>query len=251
MNIDKIYIISLKKNRERANDVIKGLNKLGGIFLNYSIFDAVDGSKLTKEEINNYLSIKARYTLKNPSTYDEIRAVGEIGCYLSHYKIWEDIILNDYKNCIIFEDDAFAEENDITIMNYINTIPNDYDIAYLGWWTRYSYEYNKKNNNWLFTDKLTDNINNINNKNNKFMILGTYSYILSNSGAKKLITKALPIDIQVDIFISMYNDVNIEFKRYLSKIQLFKAGKSIGNTHNKCDRCNFYQKNIINYIEQK
>ncbi len=242
MNIDKIYIISLIKNRERANDVIKGLNKLGGIFLNYSLFDAVDGSKLTKVEINNYLSIKAQYTLKNPSTYDEIRAVGEIGCYLSHYKIWEDIILNDYKNCIIFEDDAFTKENYEIIMNYIDTIPNDYDIAYLGWWTRYSFEYNKKNNNWLFTDKLEDN---------KFMILGTYSYILSNSGAKKLITKALPIDIQVDIFISMYNDVNIDFKRYLSKNQLFKAGKSIGNTHNKCDRCNFYQKNIIKYIEQK
>lgn len=239
MNIDKIYVISLKKNRERANNVIKELNKLGGIFLNCSIFDAIDGSKLTQKEINNYLSIKAQYTLKNPSTYDEIRAVGEIGCYLSHYKIWEDIILNDFKNCIIFEDDAFAEENYKTIMNYINTIPNDYDIAYLGWWNRYSYKYNKKNNNWLYTDKLV---------NNKSMVLGLYSYILNNSGAKKLITKALPIDIQVDSFISLYNDINIEFKRYLSKIQLFKAGKSIGNTHNKCDRCNFYQKNIINYI---
>ena len=152
------------------------------------------------------------------------------------------VILNDFKNCIIFEDDAFAEENYKTIMNYINTIPNDYDIAYLGWWNRYSYKYNKKNNNWLYTDKLVNNIN------NKSLVLGLYSYILNNSGAKKLITKALPIDIQVDSFISLYNDINIEFKRYLSKIQLFKAGKSIGNTHNKCDRCNFYQKNIINYI---
>ena len=94
MNIDKIYIISLKKNRERANDVIKGLNKLGGIFLNCSIFDAVDGSKLTPTQINNYLSIKAQYTLKNPHTYDEIRTVGEIGCYLSHYKIWQKISIN-------------------------------------------------------------------------------------------------------------------------------------------------------------
>ncbi len=144
MNIDKIYIISLKKNRERANNVIRGLNNLSGIFLNCSIFDAVDGSKLTQKEINNYLSIKAQYTLKKPHTYDEIRTVGEIGCYLSHYKIWEDIILNDYKNCIIFEDDAFTKENYETIMNYIETIPNDYDIAYLGWWNRYSYEYQKK-----------------------------------------------------------------------------------------------------------
>ena len=34
MNIDKIYIISLKKNKERANNVIQELNKLCGIFLN-------------------------------------------------------------------------------------------------------------------------------------------------------------------------------------------------------------------------
>ncbi len=109
----------------------------------------------------------------------------------------------------------------------------------------------------MYTDKPTNNINNknninnINNINNKSMILGLYSYILSNNGAKQLITKAIPIDIQVDSFISMYNDINKDFKRYLSKDQLFKAGVSIGNTHNKCDRCNFYQKNIINYIEQK
>ena len=219
--------------------------------MNCSLFDAIDGSKLTPTQINNYLSIKAQYTLKNPHTYDEIRTVGEIGCYLSHYKIWEDIILNNYKNCIIFEDDAFAEENYKTIMDYINTIPNDYDIAYLGWWNRYSYDYNKKNNNWLYTDKLTNNINNKDTINTKSMILGLYSYILSNNGAKKLITKAIPIDIQVDSFISIYNDINKDFKRYLSHNQIFKAGKSIGNTHNKCDRCKFYQKKIINYIEQK
>jgi collagen beta-1,O-galactosyltransferase len=250
MNIDKIYIISLKKNRERANSVIQELNKLGGIFLNSSIFDAIDGSKLNKNEINNYLSIKAQYTLKNPHTYDEIRTVGEIGCYLSHYKIWKDIIFNDYKNCIIFEDDAFAKENYETIMNYITTIPNDYDIAYLGWWNRYSYDYTKENNNWLYTDKLKL-INNKDNIKNKSMILGLYSYILSNNGAKKLITKAMPIDLQVDSFISLYNDINKDFKRYLSKNQLFKAGESIGNTHNKCYRCKFYEQKIINYIKQK
>jgi collagen beta-1,O-galactosyltransferase len=248
MNIDKIYIISLKKNRNRANNVIRELNKLGRIFLNCSIFDAVDGSMLSQKEINYCLSIKAQYSLKNPHTYDEIRTVGEIGCYLSHYKIWEDIILNNYKNCIIFEDDAYPKEKYETIMNYIDTIPNDYDIAYFGWWNRYSYDYTNENNNWLYTDKPIEKKDNIYNKS---MILGLYSYILSNNGAKKLFTKAIPIDLQVDSFISMYNDVNKDFKRYLSKNQLFKAGVSIGNTHNKCDRCKFYQQNIINYIKQK
>ena len=99
-----------------------------------------------------------------------------------------------------------------------------------------------KNDNWLYTDDP------INSKDNvKCMILGLYSYVISNSGAKNLITKGLPIDLQVDSYISLYNDIHKEFNRYLSNNQLFKAGVSIGDTHNKCDRCNFYQKNIKNY----
>ncbi len=244
MYIDKIYIISLKKNRERANNVIKNLNKLGGIFQKNNIFEGVDGSLLTETQLKNYLSIKAQYSLKNPCTYDEIRTVGEIGCYLSHYKIWEDIISNNYKNCIIFEDDAEPLENYETILNYLNSVPKDYDIAYLGWWNRYSYNYYINNDYWLYTDKSK------NNKNKKrCMILGLYSYMISNNGAKELIKKGMPIDLQVDSYISLYNDVFARFNRYLSKNQLFKAGKSIGDTHNKCDRCNFYQKNIKNYIE--
>jgi len=237
MIIDKIYMINLERKKDVADNSINRLNNLtknNNLFSNINIFKAVDGQLLNKNEINNYLTLKAKYTFINPSSYDDIRSIGEIGCYLSHTKIWKEIIDNNYKNCIIFEDDVIPNNNYETIINYLDNIPNDYDIAYLGWWSRLSFDSINHNSYWSSTDY--DN-------NNKQNILGLYSYVLSNNGAQKLLSKAFPIDVQLDTFVSLYNNVNKDFKRYLSKEKLFEADKTIlgdQQTHTVCNKCKFF-----------
>ena len=59
---------------------------------------------------------------------------GGIGCYLSHVKIWENILKNNYKYALIFEDDAKVPPNISKIIETeLKFIPNDWDIVLLGY----------------------------------------------------------------------------------------------------------------------
>ncbi|CAC5356570.1 GLT25D [Mytilus coruscus] len=76
LGFDKIYIVNLERRPERRQRIEKILAELK---LDYSIFSAVDGRNMT---------------------------YGEVGCTLSHYFIWKDMIANNYKRILIIEDDA-------------------------------------------------------------------------------------------------------------------------------------------------
>jgi len=238
MIINKIYMINLERKKHVADNSLQKLKNLTdyneeNLFTKIQIYKAVDGHLLDKETINNNTTLKVKYTLKNPSSYDDIRSVGEIGCYLSHTNIWREIVNNNYNNCIIFEDDVIPDKNYEKIIKYIQNVPDDYDIAYLGWWTRKNMNNINKNSKWLYT------INNSVKPN----VLGLYAYIISNKGAKKLLSKAFPIDVQLDTYVSLYNNINNDFKRYLSKKQLFIADKTVlgdENTHTVCNKCRFF-----------
>jgi collagen beta-1,O-galactosyltransferase len=245
MIIDKIYMINLERKKNVADKSLKKLNNLTNIndnnlFSNIQIYTAIDGQLLNLNEINNKLTLKTKYTLKEPSSYDDIRSVGEIGCYLSHTNIWKEIVDKNYTNCIIFEDDVIPNKNYDEIIKYIDNVPEDYDIAYLGWWSRKDVNNKNKNSYWLYTED-----------KEKSNILGLYSYIISNEGAKKLLSKAFPIDVQLDTYVSLYNNITNNFKRYLCSDQLFKADKTIlgeENTHTVCNKCKFFN-DMINKKE--
>jgi len=238
MIIDKIYMINLKRKKHIADNSLEKLNNLtnynkNNIFSNIEIYEAIDGQLLKSDYINNNLSLKAKYTIKNPNSYDDIRSVGEIGCYLSHTNIWKEIVDNNYNNCIIFEDDVIPKKNYEDIITYIEDVPDDYDIAYLGWWTRKNLNNINKNSNWLYSVNNSDKPN----------VLGLYAYIISNNGAKKLLSNAFPIDVQLDTYVSLYNNISKDFKRYLCQEQLFLADKTVlgdENTHTVCKKCKFF-----------
>jgi GR25 family glycosyltransferase involved in LPS biosynthesis len=228
-------MINLKRKKEVADKSLEKLKKLtnnNNIFSNIKIFEAIDGQLLNENDVNNKLTLKAKYTLKEPSYFDDIRSYGEIGCYLSHTEIWKEIVKNNYTNCIIFEDDVIPNINYETILKYLEDVPEDYDIAYLGWWSRNNINLNKRNEYWSYS-------------NDKENILGLYSYIISNKGVKKLLSKTFPIDVQLDTFVSLYNNINNnDFKRYLSNNQLFVADKTVlgdDNTHSVCNKCRFFE----------
>ncbi|KAH3791990.1 hypothetical protein DPMN_145479 [Dreissena polymorpha] len=35
--------------------------------------------------------------------------MGEIGCFLSHYNIWQDVVAKGYEQVVVFEDDLKFE----------------------------------------------------------------------------------------------------------------------------------------------
>ena len=130
MKIKQIYVINLKRRKDKLKKMIKKINDIdedGNI--DVEIFEAFDGSKLD----NNYLKDNNMAILddwRDPFKNTKIN-MGEIGCALSHHKIWELIVKNNYNHCLILEDDACFEEDFIKKVSKID-LPITTDLLYFG-----------------------------------------------------------------------------------------------------------------------
>lgn len=135
--IDKTFIINLKRRQDKKTSMITQLIKLGSYDINYQFFEAVDG--------NDQLSLqKFQYSVADwfdPHTYKAM-TVGEIGCALSHYSVWQNIvdmvkngILSTSCKVLILEDDIiFSDHFESNLKSYIGEleeVDKSYDMVYL------------------------------------------------------------------------------------------------------------------------
>ena len=96
MNND-IFVINLNKSKSR---LANSTQRLADVGLTFSRIPAVYGADLSADE-------KERYYNKNLNKklfYRELND-GEIGAYLSHRKVWQEIVDRQLDYGIIFEDD--------------------------------------------------------------------------------------------------------------------------------------------------
>jgi len=158
-NIDKIYVINLKKNQDRLEKFMENAKKAN---VKVERFDAVYGKELSKDHPDIL-----KYFVKDHGLIS-----GQIGCALSHIKIWEDAIKNNYNNIIVFEDDAIIPEDFWDRFNEAyNELPKDWDMLLLGGImlggtihnnSKYLLKPDKRSGNWG-TSSLLLNINFIKN----------------------------------------------------------------------------------------
>jgi GR25 family glycosyltransferase involved in LPS biosynthesis len=242
MIIDKIFIINLKSRTDRLENIKLLIDHLNFDKKKIEIFEAVVGKDISKDEINKILSISSLDTLYNyPSNHKDIRSKGAIGCYLSHYKIWEKIINQKLDNVLIIEDDIFTDIDSEEFNKYINSIPNDYDIGMLSWFKLWFDPLNNPNKNVI--------INKYWNKYNSINVFSTGCYLISKKGAEKLIKNAFPICYQVDAYMNILNNVDKDFVRYISKESLLTQ-KDLGtDIQARCNRCDITEK--INQLYNK
>jgi glycosyl transferase family 25 len=85
-------------------------------------FSAIDGSVVQ----DTYLL--SGQTIVRPGTL----TYNEFGCLLSHLTLWHNLIMGDYKEVIILEDDVYLPNDFGTrLRGFYKDLPQDYDIAYL------------------------------------------------------------------------------------------------------------------------
>ena len=117
----KILVINLSQRKDRLETFTKLNPKL-----EFERFPAVDGYKISYEKL-----LKSGYDV-NHSWTDPILHTrltkGEVGCFLSHYTIWQKCIEKN-ESVIVLEDDAMMTDN--FDMKEIENLP--YDFVYLGW----------------------------------------------------------------------------------------------------------------------
>ncbi|XP_043527347.1 glycosyltransferase 25 family member isoform X2 [Frieseomelitta varia] len=194
LQVDKIYMINLLRRPERRNRMHKIFKELE---IRAETIDAVDGSTLSLEDLKT-LEIEIMPEYIDPY-HNRPMTMGEIGCFLSHYIVWNKVVKNGFKNIIVLEDDVRFEPFFNQKVNYIlkelENLQLKWDLIYLG------------------RKRLTENAEPW-ISGSKYLVRASYSYwtlgyILSASGAKKLLD-AMPLKqlIPVDEYLPILSDVH-------------------------------------------
>uniref|UniRef100_A0A8D8E144 Glycosyltransferase 25 family member n=1 Tax=Culex pipiens TaxID=7175 RepID=A0A8D8E144_CULPI len=104
LSLSHIYMINLERRPERRLKMVNNFDALG---LEVEYFPAVDGKKLNDDVLREIgVEFLPGYTdpyHKRPMT------MGEIGCFLSHYYIWERMVELGQEEVLVLEDDIRFE----------------------------------------------------------------------------------------------------------------------------------------------
>lgn len=161
---ENIYLINLKHRRDRLLMSKKQLNKIG--VNNYKLFQAVDARKLGLTGVNE----------KNQ---------GLIGCFMSHYILLQNAILNGIKRMVVFEDDViFCNDFKERFIEEFKQVPNKWELLYLGYYERGESKLKIANN--ICVPKCT---------------WGTHGYMVQNAGIIKMFDGLQEIKGHIDIQI--------------------------------------------------
>jgi glycosyl transferase family 25 len=191
-SIDNVYLINMDKDKERLKNVTKELDKFN---IKFERISGINPKILTNKQKNKYVTNFCQKYCSN----------GAIGCGLSHFKIYEDVLKKKYNNVIVLEDDIYLTDDFLQILNdVLNELPNDYDILYIGSFglsdlDQY-YDYN------ILLKLVANNKKIILNKNNIYVPefpLGTHAYIISNNGCKKILKYLNKINFHIDWQIAL------------------------------------------------
>lgn len=189
------YVINLKRRQERKSNMINEFNRLGDFQkeLNYTFFEAIDGED---ENLLKLLNVKPSkwYNRHTGKAFTK----GELGCALSHYSIWTDVIHRAEKEdnpetfkALILEDDVhFCHNFSDKLTEIMKEICFEYDLLYLG----------------RDPCKFSDEIIVTPHVRKTLYSYGAHAYLLTYMGAKKLINSGyleniLPVD---DFLAIMY-----------------------------------------------
>jgi glycosyl transferase family 25 len=117
-------------------------------------------------------------------------SVGQLGCYLSHLHLMEEVRRCDHSPALIFEDDVkLAEDFRTRLDAALLTLPDDWELAYIGWWPEWH------NHDQLRKEPVDEHWMRI----TKGVLWGTHCYMISGRhAADKLLRIMQPIAGHVD-----------------------------------------------------
>lgn len=194
LGFDEVYLINLERRSDRRQKSLQCLREMG---INATIINAVDG-KLLNDTYLQSVGVSMLPGYADPY-HGRSMTMGEIGCFLSHYIIWQNVLAKRYQRVMVFEDDArfrpYFPQKLKYLMYETFSLNLNWDLIYLGRkrlrsddepyvqgattlvWPHYSY--------W------------------------TLSYLLTYRGARKLITqnplqKMVPVDEYLPIMFDKH-----------------------------------------------
>ena len=182
-NMLPIFVISLTRSIERRASITKQMKRLE---LEFEFIDAVDGKEITNDQLN-----KVDFDLARNFCGHDL-SINEVGCALSHILLYEQIVKESIDKCIILEDDIYINSSFKKIINDILKVDKS-EILFL---------HHGKAKCWPLKNKLTDGYRLAKyiapSKKSKRGIISTAGYVLTYSGAKKLLSISYPVRMPAD-----------------------------------------------------
>ncbi len=119
--IPPIWVINLRRSVNRHNFIRAELDRLD---LDYELVEAVDGRELGPEELS---------AIYNPSAAVELirreLTLGEVGCSLSHLRLYQRQVEEGHEEVVILEDDVNIDPSFPDILRRREAFPADWELV--------------------------------------------------------------------------------------------------------------------------
>jgi glycosyl transferase, family 25 len=183
-----VYVISLADSVERRESTVK---QLGGLSVEFSLIDAVDGSLYTPDKVQG----KSDFGIYRSGIHSRYLLGEEIGCSLSHLNLFKHIVAEEIELACILEDDNIYPADFAEVLYNAASNSTGWDILYLGHRSgsasREARCRNRKKfgQTRYFTGESVE------------VPYGSNGYIIKKNAAKLLLNNAFPIKMPFDSFI--------------------------------------------------
>ncbi len=204
------FVIGIEKNKFYYRRTIKMLAEAG---IEAKLWEGIDSDLIQLKEgesIQNWCS----YLFRGKPL---IR--GEIGCYLSHYKLMQYIVEKGYERTVIFEDDVIPSPQLASVLKKIQQLPASYRIIQLG--GNHPSIRNDINHTMQHTMAMAKECLVL--ENTKLYLLfnpsfGAFAYVIHREAIQKLLPQMMPIIKEIDCFL---------FKPWKTKVSCYFIFSSV------------------------
>ena len=196
-----IFVISLARAKARRENIRARLDKLDA---QYEIVDAVDGATLTDADYGDNILRRDKFRRK----FGREMLDGEIGCYLSHYRLWQRMVAEKIPSALVLEDDADWDEDILAVADDIDNLDWSWGVVLL------SGRKHKKNRGHVLAPV---------GDNRKLLLCAkrrvtTAGYVISQMGAWALLQHCREISAPIDISYGEWWSSEIPFYAVLPPV---------------------------------
>ncbi len=194
----KTFVISLAYAKDRQKEIKRQLASVP-----FEFWTATDGKNLNNIEKKLYQKLSAskqfdKKTQQWVALYPSLHK-GEIGCYLSHYRLLQHIVAEKIPMAVILEDDIIFEKNWQILPEMLAKTYHEWDVVRLC---------GLRKRKFNVIEAVISNYDLVKLSNTA---CGTQAYMVSLAGAKKLLKLLRVMFLPVDITIDSYWQHDIAF----------------------------------------
>lgn len=213
-----VWIINLKRDTERLQFMQEQMQRLR---IDYRVIEAVDGRSLAEDEKTPYSKSIALRDFGRELT------PGEIGCALTHIKIWKLILDEGIEEALILEDDVHIGMALIEVLKHRDRLPQDYQHI----------NFSTNARQVPFGAFVTDIYRASRHSERPYL---TSAYLLTKTGANKLLDLVSPLYMPIDNFITI-TDI-ISYGIFPRVVVLAETPSGIGRRSDNIPKLSFGQK---------